>query len=415
MMLFSADVEGTGWYGEPVMKAIEGIYDEQAQINKSARKYDARIAGSHWVVYFPLGVSKYKGAEIDNGEIAKELIQGIEAMGGIALPRSVVQAYDALNAQAAKDESLQWKLDLLSDKGSGQTPFLERFKYLDILKVRAFGYPERAMLEGQFGTKAEAEAHTDLAILNFEMKHAQLVQQVNKQYVDWFLYVNWGPDAVSTVYITPAPLADRAIAFFRKLYETIIANPEGFANEAAVVDWMAVREQLGLPPARQTPMETDIQQLDELMPPIEGMPVTDPELIPEPLAFGLNSDQSRAEDGKFGSGGGGNKGSKFKVGKEEKNSRGDGVSKVTVGSHEVAEIRSESIGSRDSAGSSREYTVAYNEKALSVASGKDVQVMSSSSEGVKREGSVTISRYSKHNSKSSAQFALKQTLSKLGL
>ena len=53
--------------------------------------------------------------------------------------------------------SLMWwnEIELLSDSGKGQQPFTDRQKYLDILKVRAFGFPERSILEGQFGTKAD--------------------------------------------------------------------------------------------------------------------------------------------------------------------------------------------------------------------------------------------------------------------
>lgn len=132
------------------------------------------------------------------------------------------------------------------------------------------------------------------------------------------------------------------------------------------------------------------------------------------IEFAYNPDQPRADDGKFGEGG--SSGGKLKIGKEEKNSRGDGVSKVTVGSHVVAEIKSENTGSRDSAGSSKGYTVVYDGKALAAASGKDVQISGSSGiEGEKREGSIVVGRYSKHDSKASAQYALKQTLAKLGL
>jgi hypothetical protein len=293
VLLFSADVEGTNWYGEPVMKALEPIYDEQATITKGARKYDARIAGAHWIIYYPLGISKYKGTDIDNGALAEQILKNIEAMGGIALPRSVVQAIDSMNEALGASDAAQWKIELLSDKGASQAPFLDRYKYLDILKVRAFGYPERAMLEGQFGTKAEAEAHADLAILNLEMKNAQLIEQVNKQYCDWLLRVNWGPEACGSVFISPAPLADRAIGFFREVYKLLIQNRDGFFQEAQAVDWKAFRDKLDISEMVLPPIEQDMQQLDEWgnvigVPPIE---------YTEPIAA------ARDMDGKFGDGG----------------------------------------------------------------------------------------------------------------
>lgn len=300
-VLINSDVEGTNWYGESVMKALEALYDEQSTINTAARKYDSRIAGSHWTVYYPIGTSKYKGTDIDNGALAQELIKSIEAMGGIALPRSTIEGVDTVSQQQMANETSQWKIDLLSDKGSGQTPFLERYKYLDILKVRAFGYPERAMLEGQFGTKAEAEAHADLAILNLEMKHAQLVQQLNNQPVNWLMRNNYGPDTCGKVRIKPAPLADRAIAFFREVYKLLIQNRDAMYQELTAVDWKAVRDAVGVPEKTQEQLleeyGSDVQSVD----PITGLPVTDPSLYPQPEPAPATF--ARDVDGKFGDGG----------------------------------------------------------------------------------------------------------------
>lgn len=267
--LINIDVEGTGWYGEPVMKALENLYDEQLIIQKSARKYDAKIAGSHWVVYYPLGVSMLNGVSVDNGQIAKELIQSIESVGGIAVPRSVVQIVDKMNLDAAGSEALMWKIELLSDKGQGQAPFLDRFKYIDTLKVRAFGWPERTMLEGQFGTKAEAEAHADLGILNMECKHEAYCEQFNEQFVERFIEYNAGAEYKGCVKIKPAPLADRARATLIEVYKLLLASPEAFAQELMNIDVKALRDRIGVPEAQYVPTyQDDLAQLDGFVDPV---------------------------------------------------------------------------------------------------------------------------------------------------
>lgn len=246
-MVISQDVEGTNWYGESTLRSIEAKYDEAEILNKSSRKYDAKIAGTHWVIYYPLGNSGFEGQDLDNGVIATRLLARAEAVGGIVVPRSVVAMTDALNAAAANTEAAQWKIELLSDKGAGQVPFIEKLKYLDVLKVRAFGFPERALLEGQFGTKAEAESHADIAVANLEVKHELLTTQYNVKLVDNLLAWNWGEQARGSVWIKPSPLADDKLLFFQKIYELMFSNPQGFMAEQSMLDMEQIRERLGLP------------------------------------------------------------------------------------------------------------------------------------------------------------------------
>lgn len=245
--VISQDVEGTNWYGEPTLRSLEKTYDESEVVNKSSRKYDAKIAGTHWVIYYPLGTSDYGGQTLDNGEIAQKLLQQAEAVGGIAVPRSVINMLDSMNAAQANNEASQWKIELLSDSGKGQQPFTDRQKYLDILKVRAFGFPERSILEGQFGTKADAEAHADIAVSNLEVRHALVCLQYSLKVVNLILTWNYGPQAKGKVWIKASPLADDKKSFFRQLYLALIANPQGFMTEMSAVDMAQLRDKLGLP------------------------------------------------------------------------------------------------------------------------------------------------------------------------
>lgn len=288
--VMSQDVEGTDWYGEPTLKSLEKVYDEGEIINRSARKYDAKVAGTHWVVYYPLGTSTMGGVELDNGEIAKRLLQQAESVGGIVVPRSVVNSLDTLNAAMAQSEASQWKIELLSDKGSGQTAFIERLKYLDALKARAFGFPERAILEGQFGTKAEAEAHADIAVSNLEVRHAMICQQYNFKLVNVLLEWNYGPEARGTVRIKPSPLADDKRAFLEKLYLQLLANPQAFVTEMSAVDMAQLRDRLGLPELEYdslAAMPYDVGQ-DPAVPPLVGY--EDPAVAPLDYGMSLRDD-----------------------------------------------------------------------------------------------------------------------------
>jgi hypothetical protein len=242
-MLLYIDAEGTNWYGEAVMKAAEKAYDDWVICNQSAEKYDKKIAGSHWVVYYPRGTSMYNGVDTDNAVIANEIAQNMRAVSSVAIPRSVQEVVDTMSAQAASNESLQWKIDLLSDKSSAQSAIIDRLKYLDGLKFRAFGLPERSGLEGTYGTKAEAESHADLAILCLEMRHQGLCNQINRDLINQTMMLNYGPGYEDKVYLKPAPLTDEAKAFLREIYKTLVMAPE----EIAQLDMKALRDRLKVP------------------------------------------------------------------------------------------------------------------------------------------------------------------------
>ena len=296
--VISQGVEGTNWYGESTMRSLEAPYDEGEVVMRASRKYEAKVAGTHWVVYYPLGVSMYGGVETDNGEVARRLLQNAEAVGGICVPRSVQNTLDALNAAMANSEAAQWKIELLSDKGSGAVAYEAKLRYIDTLKVRAFGWPERAVLEGQFGTKAEAETHGDLAVSAMEARHALLCAQYNDKFTDRLLRWNYGPSAVGTVRVRPQPLADRNRKLFEQVYMAVLGNPQGFVQESAALDLPQMRDRLGLPEIKVQPGLTGDPMVDAIIggqqpavPLLEG-PAQQPQ---GPVALGLSAAADRLE------------------------------------------------------------------------------------------------------------------------
>jgi hypothetical protein len=241
--LVALDVEGTDWYGQPLMENVRASHDEWNSVNESAGRYDKKLAGSHWVVHYPLGVGELNGATVDNYEIAKSIIANLEASGAIAIPRRLEDTVDDLN----KDSPDAWKIEILSDSTSQQSSYVDRMAYLDALKVRGLGLPERSVLEGQSGTKAEAEAHANFAITNMELRHQMCVQAVNWHIVNQLLRLNYGREAENKVYIQPAPITDNALEYLRSLYLKFIEKEQGFFTEFAEVDREALKDRLGVP------------------------------------------------------------------------------------------------------------------------------------------------------------------------
>ena len=240
------DVEGTNWYGEAVMRRAERPYDSWLESDDAARRFDNKMAGAHWVVYYPIGTSLYKGQEdVDNFIIANDILAALSSSGKVAVPSTILRTIDDLSTGVSPNTSA-WRIELLS-ASVVQASFVDRGRYLDSLKSRAVGIPERASLEGQFGTKAEAEAHADFAIDNVERFHRVIVHLLNQQAVNVLLELNHGPSYKNKVYIKPAPLSDAKRAFLKQLYMAHIGTESGQAEETDLVDYSAIRDQLDIP------------------------------------------------------------------------------------------------------------------------------------------------------------------------
>jgi hypothetical protein len=139
----------------------------------------------------------------------------------------------------------QQKIDILSDQTNQQSNFIDRLKYYDNLKVRALGFPERSVVEGKFGTKAEAEVHSDLAVVIADYRHAKITEQISYQVVNDLLHYNYGREAVGTVFLKAAPIADDLRIFLRQVFLTLMQHDPETALYKINAD--EVKERLGLP------------------------------------------------------------------------------------------------------------------------------------------------------------------------
>jgi hypothetical protein len=244
------DAEGTNWYSEPLMRRCERPYDRHVECDDAARRFDNKLAGSHWVIKYPEGTSEFNGVpSMDNGEIARTIMSQLSSSGMVAIPSTVKRQLEDLN-QVGQD-SLGWSIELISAQ-TQQSAFVDGLKYQDSLKCRGIGIPERSVTEGQFGTKAEAEAHADFAIDNLEMTHREILRLLNQQAVNVILELNHGPQFRDHVRVEAMVLSDAKRAFLKQLYDKHWGNEGGQAEENDAVDWDNIRELFEIPVRHRT-------------------------------------------------------------------------------------------------------------------------------------------------------------------
>ncbi len=242
-LLVSFEVEGTNWYGRPRIEDSELPYDAWNNAAAANDRYDRKMAGVHWVIHYPVGSSNYNGVEKDNYDVAEDILRRLESSGAVIVPATIANFVDSVT----KDSPLAWKIELLSVGLSPQYSFTDRLKYLDAGMVRGLGLPERSVLEGQFGTKAEAAAHADFAITDLEQTHESICEQVNEQVVNSLMRIKYGPEAERTVFVCPAPISEARRTVLRELYKEFLKSPEFMALEAMDIDRDAMRDSLDIP------------------------------------------------------------------------------------------------------------------------------------------------------------------------
>ena len=244
-LLTSFRVEGTQWYGQSLMENARVTYNQWVEANVGAARYDKKVSGSNFIVYYPYGKSRVGSKEIDNIELAKTVLAALESSSGIAMPAALGQFVDKVAQQRQPD----WKVELLSDGVPKQYSFISRLQYLDTLKVRALIIPERAITEGKFGTKAEAGVHQDIALTYMDLQHRYLTDIFNRDVVNTLTMQNFG--MVDTIRLVAAPIVNAQIAFLQQIYASIISSQTLSAEEFGTIDTDAVKDQLGIPKSAQ--------------------------------------------------------------------------------------------------------------------------------------------------------------------
>lgn len=233
-------VEAGNYYGMPLLENIREAQDMWDECNDGARRYDKKIAGTRVLIGYPPGTgTDVDGVSKTTAEIANKAITALESCGSIAVPNTTAEVLQEITSEAVA-KLYAWNVTLLSETKPKQESFSKRLKYLDAIKVRGLLMPERSILEGQHGTKAEAGEHIGLMMTNMQEIDKSITRMVNQQLVNQLLRLNFGDELVDKVRLASAPLVDKQIEFLRELYKTL-RDPN--------IDMVAVKEKLSIPEA----------------------------------------------------------------------------------------------------------------------------------------------------------------------
>jgi len=232
------DAEAGSFYGTGYLEIARSSHSAWEDVAGVASRYDLKVAGSHLVLYYPPGKSiDGMGVEKENSILAGELLGVLESSGSAAIQDESPQYLESLN----KTLPPRWHVEYISDPSPRQTSFIERMRYLDVLLVRSFGLPERAVLEGEFGTKAEAVAHQNLAMQVMESLHDLLTEEFDRQVLSPHLALMFGREPASRVWISAGPISNEGMIYSREVAGRILEK------DPSSLDLDALLDEIGLP------------------------------------------------------------------------------------------------------------------------------------------------------------------------
>ncbi len=244
-LLVAINVEGTMWYGKGWIENIYEPFTSWNDANDGAKRYDMKVAGSHFVVYYPPGnCLDGDGDEVTNAVMAGTILDALESSGSISVPTTILEHIQDLNQVQASQ--FEWKITILEDKEGKQPTFIERLKYLDTLKARGLNMPERTIFEGSHGTKSESETHASAALSFMDFLHLYLTEVLNRMLVDHLLAANFGREYIGKVVIVPAPLVNARKSYLEKVYTVLLSRMKDTA-EISNIDMGTLKDLIEVP------------------------------------------------------------------------------------------------------------------------------------------------------------------------
>lgn len=262
------DMEADDYYGRSILENQRTTtWTELKQLRDHRMKYAGRVGVPSTLCHYPPGEMKdAAGNTIDAFEGAKRLLVHIAAGRDVAIPNDfMTDAADLAQRGMDMDKLRKWQFDFLEAKVSHGAEFSDWLRHCDSLIMRAWLVPERAGIEGQYGTKAEADEHGGVALTGCELNNREFLQYLNAYVVNRMVVVNFGERYKDSVRITAKPLDDDTAEMFTRIVENMLSSHPDYAEAWVDIDQMFERVGIPLQPKEERKEVEERQREEELL------------------------------------------------------------------------------------------------------------------------------------------------------
>jgi hypothetical protein len=246
---YTQDKECDNYYGESTMERAVGAYRAGTVLSEKMAQYATKNAAPIPMIEYPEGENtNEQGVEVSNHEIASAMLANLGQSLGVAFPSVVGTYMDMLIKHGMDPEKVQaWKLKFLETNAQHGDEFLQMVRKSDVDKMRAWLVPERAALEGQFGTKAESETQGDLVLVSADLTLQVMVDCINRDLINQMLMLNFGPTSVGKVKILTERLDPIRTKLFRDIIRGIFGDPMNADLFLSEIGWEQILDIIGIP------------------------------------------------------------------------------------------------------------------------------------------------------------------------
>lgn len=246
-LVLTNEKQGDDLRGRPILRSVkEGAAGARVSL-EGMLHYEEKLAkGPKYKVTYPYGAEEDEnGNLVRNVDKARNFVRDIENSCFALLPRR-----KNINPSQSTSNQSDYDIEMFpQDSITGN--FINDLMYLDKLIVRAFGFPERSILEGLFGTKADAENGTDFLVLRVEYLVRSMVDQLNRFVIDQLMNVNY-TGLAGRVRINPGTIDKRDLKRISDVLNNVINSQYGQAVVLPTFDVDAMLDTVSIPRLRES-------------------------------------------------------------------------------------------------------------------------------------------------------------------
>jgi hypothetical protein len=249
--VYTQDGKKRDFYGRPWHEnARQSWWNKQQRMIDLAR-INKKASGMQATIFYP--AADDEAANHTNEKEAQKLVAQKMSGNGMVYPNAITRAVLDGNLTGVEIKALAetalWsdKIEDFGNNAPAAASLLDQIRQDNVDLSRAWHVPERAVQEGQHGTKAEAETHGDIALTVAELVYGDICAAFNRGVVDDLLAVNFGEAARGTVMIKPGRLTDVWAGTDLALLNGLIANADTLMALVEIVDWDALLTRRGVP------------------------------------------------------------------------------------------------------------------------------------------------------------------------
>ncbi len=238
--LYTYDSESGNLYGRSRHENIrDTAWTCWNDVMKKYGQYITKISGIIPMIEYPEGTSyDASGTEVDNFEIAKKVLSNLGNGFGVTMPNTLVKwAEDAVKSGVNMSQLKAWIISFLETKGQHGRQFTLTLRHFESLIMRGWLVPERAALEGQFGTKAESQTQGALGMILADLLFQEILEVINWHIINPLLVYNFGIEYENKIKLERSGMDPKLRELLSKIVEKVLTDSN---NIDLFLDWVDV-------------------------------------------------------------------------------------------------------------------------------------------------------------------------------